>query len=101
MAKRLHKNGRRARSNPVVETSETHDLVDGRYSVTYQRELIKCGKPKCRKWHGPYWYAYWTAGSRTRTLYIGKQLRPAQAVLDQRASAAAGAGATTKRAAQP
>ena len=97
MAERLHKNGRRARKNPVVETSEVHDLVDGRHSVTYQRELIKCGKPKCRKWHGPYWYAYWSAGSRTRTLYIGKQLRPAQQVLTERA-AKAGAGGTTKRA---
>lgn len=75
------------RKNPVVEVSATHDFVGRRgvhYSVTYQRELVKCGKPKCRKWHGPYWYAYWTEGTRTRTLYIGKILRPAADVLTER-----------------
>ena len=63
----------------MVEVSTQHDRIDGA-SVTYQRELIRCGKPRCNKWHGPYWYAYWTAGGRTRTLYIGKRLRPAAEV---------------------
>jgi hypothetical protein len=87
----LHKKRPRKAKNPVVETSSTHDFVfdtragsRDRYSVTYQRELVRCGKPKCRKWHGPYWYAYWTVGTRTRTLYIGKVLRPACDVLAER-----------------
>lgn len=73
---------------------ETHrfrgpdDLIDyaGRsYFVTYQRELVLCGKPRCAKRHGPYWYAYWTSDDRTRSLYIGKELRPAREVLRERA----------------
>jgi hypothetical protein len=48
--------------------------------VTYQHELIACGKDGCRrcaggqKGHGPYWYAYWREGERTRKRYVGKQL---------------------------
>ena len=44
----------------------------------YQLEYIKCGKPKCKctkgKGHGPYWYAYWSEGGKTRSKYIGKKL---------------------------
>lgn len=48
-------------------------------SATLQLELVKCGKPRCRVCkavpaHGPYWYAYWKHGGRTRTKYIGKEL---------------------------
>lgn len=76
----LHKTGkRRARSRCIVEVSPEHDSHDGA-SVTYQLERVKCGKSKCRKWHGPYWYAYWTSGGRTRSIYIGKKLRPASEV---------------------
>ena len=63
----------------VTHTCPTHDDLGGS-SVTYQLELVQCGKPKCRRWHGPYWYAYWSAGGRTRSLYIGKRLRPAAEV---------------------
>lgn len=83
--KRLHKT--RRQRNPVVEISEIHDRVLGS-SVTYQRELVLCGKKKCRKRHGPYWYAYWFAGGRTRTLYIGKVRRSASDVLAARRKAA-------------
>jgi hypothetical protein len=67
----------------IVETSPRHDELAGS-SVTYQRRLIQCGKAKCRKWHGPYWYAFWTAANRTRTLYVGKKLRSAVEVLTER-----------------
>ena len=97
----LHKKRPRERApkrkNPVVETQRLERLDDnlievkptrhrprGWATVTYQSELVLCGKPKCRKWHGPYWYAYWTTGKRTRTLYIGKVLRPAREVLAER-----------------
>lgn len=93
----LHKKAPARRKNPVVETKRLEryedNLVEGpskrhgmrrSFSVTYQCELVQCGKPKCRKWHGPYWYAYWTADDRTRTLYIGKVLRPAREVLAER-----------------
>lgn len=49
--------------------------------VTYQRELVRCGKARCHcssssgKLHGPYWYAYHWRGGRVRKLYIGKFLK--------------------------
>lgn len=63
----------------VEHTSPTHDQHDGA-SVTYQLELVQCGKPRCRRWHGPYWYAYWSSKGKTRSMYIGKLLRPASVV---------------------
>ena len=45
---------------------------------TYQLEGVRCGKKNCHcaegKPHGPYWYAYWTEGGKTRSQYIGKKL---------------------------
>lgn len=55
-------------------------LRDG---VTYQLELVKCGKPLCRtcavfkrSGHGPYWYAYEWSPERRKLVstYIGKRL---------------------------
>jgi hypothetical protein len=43
-------------------------------SVTYGREKVTCGK-NCKGCpHGPYWYAYWREGGKTRSKYIGKYL---------------------------
>lgn len=45
---------------------------------TYRLEYVRCGSKKCRcasgELHGPYWYAYWSEGGRTRSQYIGKKL---------------------------
>lgn len=44
-------------------------------NVTYQLELVRCGKASCRKCpHGPYWYAYfWNENTRrTKSVYVGK-----------------------------
>lgn len=45
---------------------------------TYRLEGVRCGKGKCRcasgELHGPYWYAYWSEGGRTRSQYVGKKL---------------------------
>lgn len=45
---------------------------------TYRLEGVRCGKNGCKcaegQLHGPYWYAYWTEGGRTRSQYIGKKL---------------------------
>ena len=41
---------------------------------TLRLELVRCGKPKCSTWHGPYWYAYWKDGARTGKAYVGKVL---------------------------
>lgn len=53
---------------------------DNKTSVnkTYRSETVRCGKKNCHcaegRLHGPYWYAYWTEGGRTRSQYIGKKL---------------------------
>ena len=47
--------------------------------VSYRLEPVNCGKPGCTRCpHGPYWYAYWREGTRSRSRYIGKHL-PADA----------------------
>ena len=45
----------------------------------YKQEPSFCGKERCKKCergdgHGPYWYAYWWEGGKTRKKYIGKTL---------------------------
>lgn len=45
------------------------------HAITYELRPVLCGKPGCKRHHGPYWYAYWTAGGRVRTCYIGKAFR--------------------------
>jgi len=45
------------------------------HSLTYERRYVLCGKRGCARLHGPYWYAYWTAGGRVRTVYVGKKFR--------------------------
>jgi hypothetical protein len=43
--------------------------------VTFRQEMVRCGKQGCTTCpHGPYWYAYWREGGRTRSRYIGKNL---------------------------
>lgn len=76
----------RAPSRRVTHTSPAHDQIDGA-SVTYQLELVQCGKKKCLRWHGPYWYAYWSSFGKTRSLYIGKKLRPASEVAASKVAA--------------
>ena len=39
---------------------------------TYQQKYTRCNKPGCRRCaegpgHGPYWYAFWWEGGRTRS----------------------------------
>ncbi len=77
--KQLPLPGTNAQKRRVTHTSPTHDQFDGA-SVTYQLEQVQCGKRKCVRWHGPYWYAYWSSFGKTRSLYIGKKLRPAAEV---------------------
>lgn len=82
----------RAKARCIVEVSPEHDTIGhGGARVTYQRELVKCGKANCKRCskrgaagHGPYWYAYWTTFNRTRSLYIGKIRKPAREVLAAR-----------------
>jgi hypothetical protein len=44
-------------------------------TVTLRQEMVRCGKKGCTRCpHGPYWYAYWREGGRTRSRYVGKEL---------------------------
>jgi hypothetical protein len=48
--------------------------IPGVPSVSYRREEVRCGRD-CRACpHGPYWYAYWKEGGRSRSQYIGRDL---------------------------
>ena len=54
-------------AGPAVEL----DDVPGMPTVTYRRQLIRCGKGCDTCPHGPYWYAFWKEGGRSRSQYIG------------------------------
>ena len=44
-------------------------------AVSFRQEMVRCGKKGCTRCpHGPYWYAYWREGGRTRSRYVGKNL---------------------------
>ena len=63
--------GERRPRREVVEVRATA-------TKTYQLERVRCGKDGCKcssgELHGPYWYAYWKEGGRTRSEYVGKEL---------------------------
>lgn len=70
----------------VAESKKRSRVAAGRHVLevhkainkTYRLEEVRCGKKNCHcvegKPHGPYWYAYWTEGGKTRSQYIGKKL---------------------------
>lgn len=45
---------------------------------TYRLEGVRCGNKNCKcaagQLHGPYWYAYWSEGGKTKSQYVGKKL---------------------------
>lgn len=46
---------------------------------TYRRELVRCGKERCKKCaegpaHGPYRYHYFRRDGRLTSRYVGKEL---------------------------
>jgi hypothetical protein len=65
----------------LLETAKRAGDAPTKHTVgnkTYQSEMVRCGKKGCRctrgELHGPYWYAYWTEGRKTRSEYVGKKL---------------------------
>lgn len=50
------------------------DDVPGMPTVTYRLQHIRCGKSCSSCPHGPYWYAFWKEGGRSRSQYIGSVL---------------------------
>lgn len=65
---------------PSSGTKTKHQILKERKTIikTYRLEEVRCGKKNCHcaegRLHGPYWYAYWTEGGRTKSQYIGKKL---------------------------
>jgi len=63
-----------------VPLKKGREVVETRSAgkVTYRRELVKCGKKKCKcnkgKLHGPYWYTYSWNGKKLSSTYLGKTL---------------------------
>ena len=55
---------------PTVEL----DDVPGMPAVTYRTQSVRCGKDCAACPHGPYWYAFWKEGGRSRSQYIGNVL---------------------------
>ena len=55
---------------PTVEL----DDVPGMPTVTYRTQSVRCGKDCAACPHGPYWYAFWKEGGRSRSQYIGNVL---------------------------
>ena len=72
--KPLAKKRARGTSTKLPAVENRHHTEHG-HAVTYELRPVLCGKPKCSKLHGPYWYAYWTQGGRVRTVYIGKKFQ--------------------------
>jgi hypothetical protein len=73
----------------VIETAERTGSDQGVVGKppddhkTYRQEMVRCGKKGCRcangELHGPYWYAYWSEGGKTKSEYVGKHLPETQA----------------------
>lgn len=58
----------------MIPSRKLVERVEGR-AVTLQLEKVRCGKGGCRQCpHGPYWYAYWSEGGRSRSAYVGKHV---------------------------
>ncbi len=58
----------------MTKTGDVIAQEHGAEGVTYQLRYVNCGK--CPRRHGPYWYAFWKDGDRTRSRYVGKELSP-------------------------
>lgn len=76
----LHELINAAESKKYHRDAASRRLVEEHKTVnkTYRLEEVRCGKKNCHcaegQLHGPYWYAYWTEGGRTKSQYIGKNL---------------------------
>ncbi len=52
---------------PTLELTD----VPGVPAVSYRSQFVRCGKGCATCPHGPYWYAYWKEGGRSRSQYVG------------------------------
>ncbi len=67
--RRVVQERRASLARPAVHAQQTFG------SITFRYETVRCGKANCTRCpHGPYWYAYWKEGGRTRSRYVGRVL---------------------------
>jgi hypothetical protein len=78
----LHDRIEKGEADEEIPVSSNRAVVEQRKTPTgtYRLELVKCGKEQCKVCragpaHGPYWYVYWKQNGRTRSEYIGKELK--------------------------
>lgn len=88
---------------PPSTPESRQQALEGREGVTYRQDYTRCGKERCKKCaggngHGPYWYAYWSEGGKTKSKYIGKEL---QKTLQKTAAIAQPAAPTIAPAVEP
>lgn len=74
-----------AANRPQIHDSRTVMVRELGGSLTFELRAIQCGKGRCRKWHGPYWYAAQKKEGRTRWVYVGKRLDVGKALERMRA----------------
>jgi hypothetical protein len=58
----------------VVSTTMIDNKQEIPLNATIRRQYVQCGNPQCQKKHGPYLYAYWKEGNKTKSRYVGKKL---------------------------
>src|ERR1041384_3028655 len=75
---------RAPKSSVTAGGCEVRHTRERGHGITYERKAVLCGKKGCNKLHGPYWYAYWTAGGRVRSVYIGKTFRTVESKCPER-----------------
>jgi hypothetical protein len=70
----LHKKGPRQRPPAAAPKGAPLERLAARLpaGVTLRLQWVQCGKPRCKAWHGPYWYAFWWTKGKTRSAYVGK-----------------------------
>lgn len=62
----------------IKELRELKNYIEAKLppAVVYQQKPAKCGCRKCKeggKGHGLYWYAYFTYQNKTHCIYVGKE----------------------------
>ena len=59
-------------ANQLIKTNDNKQEIPS--NATIRQQSVKCGKPQYQKKHGPYLYAYWKEGNKTKSRYVGKKL---------------------------
>ena len=59
-------------ANQLTKTNDNKQEIPS--NATIRQQYVTCGKPQYQKKYGPYLYAFWEEGNRTKSRYIGKKL---------------------------